>query len=535
MSVLSTTGISLTMVLALLFGGASAAALGLALWALGRMRSCEARRRAEVSAAEEQLERFREAVARLGEAHAELESLRCSEQAWKCLFSAAPFAISVLREGRFANANPSMEFLFGYEPGELIGLTPETLGLSTAELVAMARASASKTMEASAPGIMREVSGRHRDGTSVAMILGAALLEPGGASLDCVLVAVDVAEQRRLTRLAEERARSEAANQAQRRFLGHMSHEVRTPMNAILGFAQLLSRDPEVTPQQRDYIRLIHRSGEHLIELIDNILNQTGEAKGPTGPTPLRTRALERSPSESGRASDRPLARLCVIGTACRILVADDEETNRQLMRRLLESEQVEIREATNGAEAVELCVAWRPQVILMDLRMPVLDGAKAIQRIRALDTDARDAKILLLTAATLDEDVAVLRACGADDVLGKPFDVDELIAKVADLLPNLLRPSSAMSTTGASVKEGGSATNGSSAYDEVSLACLEPATRAALRQGVMEADVGRIVALSEEIGVTYPRIAARLRELAGQFDYGRLMELLNSGERTQQ
>ncbi|NJN67865.1 MAG: PAS domain S-box protein [Chloroflexaceae bacterium] len=75
--------------------------------------------------------------------------------------------------------------------------------------------------------------------------------------------------------LREARDAAEAANRAKSAFLAHMSHELRTPMNAILGFAQLLSHFSHLSPEQRDYLNIIHRSGEHLLMLINDILDMS--------------------------------------------------------------------------------------------------------------------------------------------------------------------------------------------------------------------------------------------------------------------
>jgi PAS domain S-box-containing protein len=64
-----------------------------------------------------------------------------------------------------------------------------------------------------------------------------------------------------------------AANTAKSEFLANMSHELRTPLNAILGFTQILTADPSLLPQQRDYVHIMHRSGDHLLSLINSILD----------------------------------------------------------------------------------------------------------------------------------------------------------------------------------------------------------------------------------------------------------------------
>jgi signal transduction histidine kinase/CheY-like chemotaxis protein len=79
--------------------------------------------------------------------------------------------------------------------------------------------------------------------------------------------------QKREEKLSYAKEAAEAANQAKSAFLASMSHELRTPLNAILGYAQFLQKDPEITEHQKDRLKIIHKSGDHLLSLINDILD----------------------------------------------------------------------------------------------------------------------------------------------------------------------------------------------------------------------------------------------------------------------
>ena len=115
-----------------------------------------------------------------------------------------------------------------------------------------------------------------------------------------------------------------------------------------------------------------------------------------------------------------------------RILVVDDDGDIRVLVRTLLERAGHEVADAPNGREGLRVFHTWRPDLVLLDVQMPVLDGWQTLERIRDLSTDV---PVMMLTAAGAElEKVRGLKA-GADDYVTKPFGRQELLARVEVLL----------------------------------------------------------------------------------------------------
>ncbi len=117
------------------------------------------------------------------------------------------------------------------------------------------------------------------------------------------------------------------------------------------------------------------------------------------------------------------------------ILVVEDQEDNRRILRDLLTSAGFELIEATTGEEGIRLAGTRRPDLILMDIQMPVLDGYQATRRIKA-NADLRHIPIIVVTSYALSGDDAKARAAGADDYVAKPFSPRELLAKIRQFLP---------------------------------------------------------------------------------------------------
>ena len=118
-----------------------------------------------------------------------------------------------------------------------------------------------------------------------------------------------------------------------------------------------------------------------------------------------------------------------------RILVVEDQEDNRRILCDLLTSVDCEVIEALTGEEGVALAESHRPALILMDLRLPVLDGYEATRRIKANSALSQIPIIAVSSYALSGDDVAALEA-GCDAYISKPFSPRELLAKIREYLP---------------------------------------------------------------------------------------------------
>jgi two-component system cell cycle response regulator DivK len=117
-----------------------------------------------------------------------------------------------------------------------------------------------------------------------------------------------------------------------------------------------------------------------------------------------------------------------------RILAVDDQEDNRRILRDLLTSAGYEVIEAINGEEAVTLAESQRPDLILMDIQLPGIDGYEATGRIKS-NPALRATPLIVVTSYALSGDEAKAMAAGADAYVSKPFSPRALLAKVREYL----------------------------------------------------------------------------------------------------
>ena len=117
-----------------------------------------------------------------------------------------------------------------------------------------------------------------------------------------------------------------------------------------------------------------------------------------------------------------------------RILVVEDTEDNRQIIRDLLTSAGYEMIEAVDGEEGVAMAAQHRPDLILMDIQLPGLDGYEATRRIKA-QPELKHIPIIAVTSYALSGDEAKTREAGCDGYVAKPFSPRQLLAKVREFV----------------------------------------------------------------------------------------------------
>jgi PAS domain S-box-containing protein len=194
-----------------------------------------------------------------------------SEEKFRKIFEEAPLGISMIAvaDGRFLDVNREFERMSGFSRGEIVGKTMAELGRARDQRI-VERAIADTLASGAVHDV--EIEAATKDGEMVPILFSGTISEIRGQR--CMVGFVrDITDRKRLeSALVEAGQTAMAAAQSKAELLAWMSHEVRTPMNALLGMADLLW-DTQLAPPQREYVRVFRSTGHSLLNLVDGILD----------------------------------------------------------------------------------------------------------------------------------------------------------------------------------------------------------------------------------------------------------------------
>ncbi|MBO7356286.1 MAG: response regulator [Lachnospiraceae bacterium] len=247
---------------------------------------------------------------------------------------------------------------------------------------------------------------------------------------------------------AKALAKVRASDEAKSRFLTHLSHEIKTPLNSILGFSnEIIGSD--VSPDVRKNAENVYKGARRLNQFFSDIVNnmaETGELDesgmlslekytdelGKRMPAPKRAKAEDKTGKELHLSTDNPDWN--EDHSSFRLLCVDDNELNLELLIRTLKSYGFTVDGAVNGAAALELIESNSYDAIFMDHMMPVMDGVETLHRIRE-DRLCDSTPVIVVTANDVKGEREKYLNEGFDEYVPKPFSGETLIATLRKVL----------------------------------------------------------------------------------------------------
>ncbi|MEI8243040.1 MAG: PAS domain S-box protein, partial [bacterium] len=232
-------------------------------------------------------------------------------------------------------------------------------------------------------------------------------------------------------------------------------------------------------------------------------------------------------PPGTGRAEDAPrrVLRLSPSEPPRAILVVDDDANNRIMLGAMLRLVGYQVREAASGYAALALLQTWRPDAVLMDLRMPDMDGVETMRRAHALCAP-QALPVLIVTAEGLPNERDALLTGGAAGYISKPLRESELLEELRRVLHVAYEYS----------RDAGPADTHAAADTHAVvqlLASRSAEERQLLRQAVRRGDIAMLRRVLAACAAGAPAIAAHLQQLTARYDYEEVIRLLETAEQT--
>ena len=235
---------------------------------------------------------------------------------------------------------------------------------------------------------------------------------------------------------------------------------------------------------------------------------------------------LARSPASNNLTSQKQIIAVAPGQPSYRILVVDDRQENRDLLTQLLQTVGFSTRTANNGQEAIELWQEWHPHLIWMDIRMPVMDGYIATQKIKQNQQPNNPTIIIALTASAFDEQKEKVLAAGCDDFVSKPFQEQVVFDKISQYLGVEYIYKEETTT-----KEISSEGIKRASLNPQDLDCMSSEWIAQLHHSAIAVDAEVIRQLITEIPPKHQHLSVALEELTQNYDFDRIVELSETKE----
>jgi CheY-like chemotaxis protein len=203
-----------------------------------------------------------------------------------------------------------------------------------------------------------------------------------------------------------------------------------------------------------------------------------------------------------------------------RILIVEDKVENQLLLDKLMENIGFPVKVAANGAQAVELFQSWRPHLIWMDRRMPVMDGLEATRRMRELP-GGKAVKIIAVTASAFTEQRIEMHDAGMDDFVRKPYRFNEIYECLTKQLGVQYTYAEAQVAEG--VSDG--------VVIAQMLTVLPPTLRSEFHDALESLESERIAAVIEQVASYDPKLYKTLSHLTENFDYPAILKALQMNQ----
>ena len=198
-----------------------------------------------------------------------------------------------------------------------------------------------------------------------------------------------------------------ACAEMQRAFRERLNHQLRTPLNAVMGFSELLAAQPATSRRDQDVQRVLSAARE-LLAIINTELVDYDSG------------ALLPSPAPHAAETER-----------CDVLYIEDDLVNYTLVERILEMRpEIKLKHATHGETGLEEARRLRPSMILLDLNLPDMHGAEVLQKLRAAPM-TEGIPVVILSANATPSQIERLLTAGARNYITKPFDIGVFLAVI--------------------------------------------------------------------------------------------------------